>query len=180
MKTKVHGLIAAPVVVLVLAAALAALVLVPSAGNAQDARVAKSMAALKDETAKLGGPKIEGKEPVGGWSVPALYFGTTKMNNNFAVVDAVAKQSGEGMVASLFVKGSGDLYVRIATTAMTPGGSGRAIGTVLLQPALDAIKAGNPYYGEAPLLGAPYITGYEAIKDASGAIIGVYAVGYKK
>ena len=80
----------------------------------------------------------------------------------------------------MFVKGSGDLYVRVATTAMKPGGSGRAIGTVLLQPALDAVKVGNPYYGEAPLLGAPYITGYEPIKDASGAVIGVYAVGYKK
>jgi hypothetical protein len=180
MKLKVRSLIAAPVAVLVLAAALlATLVLVPSIGNAQDARVAKSMAALKDETAKLGAPKIEGNEPVGGWNAPDLYFGTTKMNNNFAVVDTVAKESGEGMVASLFVKG-GDQYVRVATTVSKPGGSGRAIGTVLREPALDAIKAGNPYYGEAPVLGEPYITGYEPIKDAAGAIIGVYAVGYKK
>jgi hypothetical protein len=29
-----------------------------AAGNAQDARVAKSMAVLKDKTAKLGAPKI--------------------------------------------------------------------------------------------------------------------------
>jgi hypothetical protein len=181
MKPKVRSLIAAPVAVFVLAAALlATLVLVPSIGNAQDARVAKSMAALKDETAKLGAPKIEGNEPVGGWNAPALYFGKTKMSNNFAVVDAVAKEAGEGIVASLFVNGGGDLYIRVATTVMKPGGSGRAIGTVLREPALDAIKAGNPYYGEAPVLGEPYITGYEPIKDASGAIIGVYAVGYKK
>ena len=34
--------------------------------------------------------------------------------------------------------------------------------------------------GKAPVLGTPYISGYEPIKDASGAIIGVYFVGYKK
>ena len=37
---------------------LATPVLMPSDGNAQDARVAKSMAALKDQTTKLGAPKI--------------------------------------------------------------------------------------------------------------------------
>ena len=54
------------------------------------------------------------------------------------------------------------------------------IGTVLTGPALDSIKAGKPYYGEAPVLGTPYVTGYEPIKDTSGAIIGAYFVGYKK
>jgi hypothetical protein len=29
-------------------------------------------------------------------------------------------------------------------------------------------------------LGTPYISGYEPIKDASGAIIGVYFVGFTK
>ena len=42
----------------VLAAGLLATpVLMPSVGNAQDARVAKSMAALKGQTTKLGAPK---------------------------------------------------------------------------------------------------------------------------
>jgi methyl-accepting chemotaxis protein len=31
-----------------------------------------------------------------------------------------------------------------------------------------------------PILGTPYITGYEPIKDSSGAEIGIYYVGYKK
>jgi methyl-accepting chemotaxis protein len=31
-----------------------------------------------------------------------------------------------------------------------------------------------------PILGTPYITGYEPIKDSSGGQIGVYYVGYKK
>jgi len=137
------------------------------------------MAALKDQTAKLGAPKIDGKDAVGGKDAPALYFGSAKMNNNFTVVDEVAKEGGQGMAATLFVKGE-DEYIRVATNVHKPDGSGRAIGTVLVGPALESIKAGNPYYGEVPVLGTPYITGYEPIKDASGAIIGIYFVGYKK
>jgi len=59
-------------------------------------------------------------------------------------------------------------------------GSGRAIGTVLAGPALESIKSGKAYYGEVPILGTPYITGYEPITDSLGGQIGVYYVGYKK
>jgi hypothetical protein len=159
---------------------LATPIMMSSAGNAQDARVAKSMAALKDQTAKLGAPRIEGNEPVGGKDAPALYFGSTKMNNNFTVVDEVAKEDGRGMTATLFVKGGGDEYIRVATNVPKPDGSGRAIGTILAGPVLEAIKMGKPYYGKAPILGVPYVTGYEPIKDASGAIIGIYYVGYSQ
>lgn len=158
---------------------LATPMLMPSAGNAQDARVAKSMATLKDQTAKLGAPKIDGKDPVGGKDAPALYFGSTKMNNNFTVVDEVAKEDGQGMAATLFVKG-GDEYIRVATNVPKPDGSGRAIGTILAGPALESIKTGKAYYGKVPILGTPYVSGYEPIKDASGAIIGVYFVGYSQ
>jgi len=158
---------------------LATPVLMPSVSNAQDARVAKSMAALKDQTAKLGAPKIDGKDPVGGRDAPALYFGSTKMNNNFSVVDAVAEEGGRGTAATLFVK-SGDDYIRVATSVSTRKGSGRGIGTVLSGAPLKSIKVGNAYYGKASVLGTPYISGYEPIKDASGATIGVYFVGYTK
>ena len=158
---------------------IASSMLIPSVGTAQDARVAKSMTALKDQTAKLGAPKVEGKDAVGGKDAPALYFGTTKMNNNFTVVDQVAKEGGEGMAATLFVKG-GDEYIRVATNVQKPDGSGRAIGTVLAGPALELIKAGKPYYGEAQVLHTPYIAGYEPMKDASGNVVGIYFVGYKK
>ncbi len=147
--------------------------LIPSPANAEDARVTKAMAVLKGETAYLGAPKIEGNDPVGGKDAPALYFGKTKMNNDSNLVDRVVRQTGEGMVATLLVKG-GDEYIRVATTLPN------ALGTVLTGPALDSIKAGKPYYGEAPVLGTPYITGYEPIKDTSGSIIGIYFVGYKK
>ena len=158
---------------------LAASMLVPSVGNALDARDAKAMEALKAGTSKLGAPKIEGMDAVGGKDAPALYFGSTKMNNNFSVVDEVAKEGGQGMTATLFVK-SGDAFIRVATNAPKSDGSGRAIGTVMAGPALESIKAGKAYSGENPVLGIPYIAAYEPIKDASGAIIGAYYVGYKK
>jgi hypothetical protein len=159
---------------------VASAVLAPSVGHAQaDPRVAKSMEALKAMTAKLGTPKLDGKEAVGGKEAPALYFGTTKINNNFDVVDAVGKKDGAGMTATLFAKG-GDEYIRVSTSVPKPDGGGRAVGTVLTGPALESIKAGKAYYGEVPILGTPYITGYEPIKDSSGAQIGVYYVGYKK
>jgi hypothetical protein len=137
------------------------------------------METLKSMTAKLGAPKLEGKDAVGGKEAPALYFGTTKVNNNFDIVDAIGKEDGKGMTASLFAK-SGDEYIRVSTSVPKPDGSGRAMGTVLAGPALESIKAGKAHYGEVPILGTPYVTGYEPMKDSSGAQIGAYYVGYKK
>ncbi|HEY3180924.1 MAG TPA: Cache 3/Cache 2 fusion domain-containing protein [Casimicrobiaceae bacterium] len=154
----------------------------PSIGNAQaDARVSNSMASLKARSAKLGAPKLEGKEAVGGKDAPGLYFGPTKINNNFDVVDAVSKEDGKGMTATFFVK-SGDEYVRVSTSVPKPDGSGRAIGTILdpAGKAIAEIKQGKPFYGEVAILGTPYITGYEPMKDAGGNVIGIYYVGYKK
>jgi hypothetical protein len=157
-------------------------ILLPSTGNAQaDSRVANSMASLKAMAAKSGAPKLEGKEVVGGKDAPALYFGSTKINNNFELVDAVSKEDGKGMTATFFVK-SGDEYVRVSTSVPKPDGSGRAIGTILdpAGKAIAEIRQGKPFYGEVAILGTPYITGYEPMKDAGGNVIGIYYVGYKK
>jgi hypothetical protein len=157
---------------------IATATLMPSVGNAQMDKVKVSMAALKDKTAKLGAPKIEGKDSVTGKDVPVLYFGTTKMNNFFDVVDEVVKENGG--TATLFVA-AGDEYVRVATNVKKDDGS-RAIGTILdpAGPAIAMIKKGEAYYGEAIILGKPYVTGYDPIKDASGNAIGIYYVGYMK
>ena len=165
-------------VVLVIAiGCVGSLMLMASASNAQEARTAASMAALKDKTAKLGAPKIEGTEAVGSKSAPVLYFGSTKMNNDFTLVDEVAKEGGLGMAATLFVK-AGDEYIRVATSVRLLDGR-RAVGWVLGPPGLESIKAGKPYYGEVKVLGTPYIAAYEPIKDASGETIGAYFVGYQ-
>jgi hypothetical protein len=146
--------------------------LMPSIGEAQVDKVKASIEALKAKTAKLGTPKIEGNDSVAGKDVPALYFGTTKMNNFFGVVDEVVKENGG--TATLFVKAGND-YVRVATNVKKDDGS-RAIGTIL-DPngsAIAMIKKGEAYYGEATILGKPYVTGYEPIRDASGSVIGIY------
>lgn len=159
---------------------IATSILMPSVGNAQaDPKVKASMDALKAATAKLGAPKIQGMEAVSGKNASALYFGTTKLNNNFDVVDAVVKEHGG--TATLFAK-TGDEYVRVSTNVPKPDGSGRATGTILdpAGKAIVAINAGKAFYGEVTILGVPYITGYEPIKDASGKVIGIWYVGYKK
>jgi hypothetical protein len=104
---------------------------------------------LKANTAKLGGPKVEGKDAVGCKDAPALYFGTPKLNNNFDIVDAVGKEDGQAVTATLFVKG-GDEFIRVSTSVPKPGGSGRAIGTVLAGPALESIKAGKHTTARSP------------------------------
>jgi Cache 3/Cache 2 fusion domain len=166
-------------------AALAAAFLISAAffagsGRAQglEEKVKASMQALQSEAAKLGLVKIEGTDVVAGRHVPAIYFGGTKMNNNFDLVDSVVKAAGG--TATIFVK-SGDDYVRVATNVKKDDGS-RAIGTVL-DPAgkvIAAIRDNKAFYGEATILGKDYITGYEPIHDAANNVVGVYYVGYLK
>jgi hypothetical protein len=138
--------------------------------------VSKSMANLIAKAEKYGAPRLEGKAPVEGKDVPGLYFGATKMNNFFDVVDEVVKENGG--TATLFVK-AGDEFVSVATNLKKDDGS-RAIGTIL-DPnglAIAMIKKGEPFYGEALILGKPYMTAYEPIRDASNNVIGIYYVGY--
>ena len=76
---------------------IATSMLVASTASADvDPRVAKSMETLKALTAKLGAPKVEGNDPVGGKDAPSLYFGTTKVNNNFDIVDVVGRETVKG------------------------------------------------------------------------------------
>ena len=146
------------------------------AGPAEDVKAAMQL--LKSEAAKLGAPSVKGEEAVAGKTVPALYFGKTKMNNNFALVDEVQKKMGG--TATIFVK-NGDEFVRVATNVKKNDGS-RAIGTVLdpKGKAIAAISKGESFYGDVDILGKPYTTGYEPIRNASDDIIGVYYVGYLK
>jgi len=146
------------------------------AGPADDVQAAMQL--LKSKAATLGTPNVKGEEAVAGKAVPALYFGETKMNNNFALVDEVQKEKGG--TATIFVKTGGE-FVRVATNVKKDDGS-RAIGTVLdpKGKAFAAIGKGESYFGEADILGKPFITGYEPIHDTTHNIIGIYYVGYVK
>jgi hypothetical protein len=140
--------------------------------------VNRAMALLIGRTGTLGAPRLEGREAVAGKDVAALYFGSTKINNSFDIVDAVAREAGG--VASLFVR-SGDEFVRVSTNAKTGNGS-RALGVLLdpKGPAIERIRRGEPYYGESFVLDTAYVAGYEPIRDASGNVIGIYSTGYLK
>src|ERR1700730_14007032 len=79
----------------------------PGAVQGQDLdKVKVSMALLKSKAEKLGSPKTEGTDMVADKTVPVLYFGATKMNNNFDLVDEVAKEAGG--TATIFVKSGAD------------------------------------------------------------------------
>ena len=89
----------------------------------------------------------------------------------------VDKLGGE---ASIFLK-NGNQYVRVATTMKKEDGTS-AIGTALAadSSALPKLDAGQAYYGDATIFGETYNAGYEPIKDASGAVVGAYFVGFPK
>ena len=133
---------------------------------ADDAKVKTAMQTLKDETAKMGPAKLDGD---------SLFFGSTKINDNFAIVDDV--KAKHGGTATLFAK-KGNNFVRVSTNVQKDGA--RAVGTILdpSGPAYAALNQGNAYYGMVDILGKIFDTGYEPIKSDAGAIIGIYYVGY--
>jgi hypothetical protein len=164
--------------ILLVGSFVAASLMLPSVSEAQDARVKSAMELLMSKAEKLGPPKVEGADSVAGKQVPAIYFGSTKMNNNFDLVDDVAKQSGA--VATIFVK-SGEDFVRVATNVKKDDGS-RAIGTILdpKGKVIASMQKNEAFYGDVDILGKPYTTGYEPIRDPSKSVIGIYFVGYSK
>ena len=140
--------------------------------------VSKAMALIKERAVALGGAGTRSDDALAAKPVIALYFGSTKINNNFTIVDEVQLQTGAA--ATFFVR-NGDAYVRVATSIRKDDGS-RAIGTVLdpAGKAFAAIAKGDAYYGDASILGKPYAAGYEPIRSVDGTVIGIYFVGYPK
>jgi len=126
----------------------------------------EAMAVMKAETEKLGVPRVEDE---------TLYFGNTKINGDFTLVDSLKERFGG--TATFFVK-RGNEFVRVSTNVMKDGN--RAVGTILDPngPAIAAIKQGKAYYGIADVLGNISDTGYEPIKNPNNQIIGIYYVGH--
>ena len=91
-----------------------------------------------------------------------------------ALVDKV--RAIVGGTATVF---RGDL--RVSTNVLRPDGS-RAVGTRLAAgPVHDAVlRDGLTFRGDANILGTPYITAYEPLRDAEGAVIGILYVGVKR
>lgn len=97
------------------------------------------------------------------------------VNDDFSAVDQFSQDTGG--VATVFAK-KGDDFLRITTSLKKQDGA-RAMGTLLdrSHPAYALVQSGQSYTGPAVLFGTPYMTRYEPIKDAAGAIVGIFFVG---
>jgi methyl-accepting chemotaxis protein len=99
-----------------------------------------------------------------------LLAGGRVLNGMHDIPDRVARVGGG--VATIF---AGE--TRIATNVPGPNG-GRAVGTALGEgPARAAIRAGQAYRGTAMILGEPYLTIYEPLRDRTGRAVGILFVG---
>lgn len=157
--------------------AIAAALLAGSAASFASADPKATIADLDARLAKIGEPRLEGTDAVAGKDVPAIYFGSRKINNNFDVVDAIRKS--HQATATVFVK-AGDEFVRVSTNVLTPEGK-RGIGTQLARnAAYEAVSKGQQYCGPIDVLGTAFDACYNPIKGADGKIIGVSYIGHKK
>ena len=102
-----------------------------------------------------------------------MMAGDYVINGNYELPDKIREIFGG--TATIFL---GD--TRVSTNVLKEDGS-RAVGTRLTGPAYDAIfRENRPYRGLAPILGIPYFTAYDPIRDRNGRTIGVLYVGIKK
>ena len=154
---------------------VAAALLVSTAAHANDPKA--TIADLDARLAKIGAPRLEGRDKAGDKEVSAIYFGDRKINNNYEVVDAIRK--AHGATATVFVK-EGDEFVRVSTNVLTPEGK-RGVGTQLARnAAYAAVSQGAPFCGPVDVLGTAYDACYHPIKDAQGQTIGVTYIGHTK
>lgn len=136
-----------------------------------------TIADLDARLAKIGAPRVDGTDTVADKTVPALFFGERKVNNNYDVVDAVRKT--HGATATVFVR-QGEEFVRVSTNVLTPEGK-RGVGTSLARnAAYEALSAGKQYCGPIDVLGTQFDACYNPIRDSGGKVIGASYVGHKK
>ena len=103
-----------------------------------------------------------------------LFIGDHAVNDHFDIVDTI--KSLVGGTATIFMSDT-----RISTNVLKADGS-RAIGTKLGPGSVTdtVLGKGQPYRGMANILGEPYFTAYDPIKNAAGEVIGIVYVGIKK
>jgi hypothetical protein len=155
----------------------AAALLMLAAGSAHAADTKATIEALDARLAKIGAAKLDGTDKAGEKTVPAIYFGSRKINNNYDVVDEIKKSTGA--TATVFVK-EGDDFIRVSTNVLTPEGK-RGVGTPLARAkAYEAVTKGESFCGQVDVLGTPFDACYNPIKSADGKVIGVTYIGFKK
>ncbi|WP_068497800.1 methyl-accepting chemotaxis protein [Paenibacillus kribbensis] len=107
----------------------------------------------------------------GAWQIKdgQLYKGSKLINNNEEIVDEIGGTTGDTVT---FFQGE----QRVATNVMLDGK--RAVGTKVSEKvAAVVLQQGQPYYGQAVVVGKTYQAAYAPIRSAEGAVIGILYVG---
>jgi methyl-accepting chemotaxis protein len=134
-----------------------------------------SMRVLLHEAEALGAPAAGPTVPVGSQSVPDLLLGRKGQANTTTLVDRVKALTDS--TATLFSR-RGDDFIRVSTNVLAADGT-RAVGTALdpAGRAIVALRQGQSFYGMVEILGQPYMTAYEPIRNATGQVIGAWYSG---
>ncbi len=143
--------------------------------NSAMAQLRSSMKILINEATSLGSPHLGQPMTIAEETVPSLLLGD-KMVNDFRIVDDVKDLTDS--TATFFVRRDED-FIRVSTSVRKADGS-RAVGTKLdpRGKAIAALSRGEAFYGVVDILGTPYLTGYEPMRDSAQKIIGAWYVGY--
>ncbi len=139
-------------------------------------QVKSSMRSTLDTISSKGRISQSGPVTINDTQVTDISFGGEAQALNYALVDKVTQLNGG--TATIFSRHNDD-FVRVSTNVQKEGK--RAIGT-LLDPnglAIRQIREGKAFYGVVDILGEPYFTGYEPLKNAFNEVVGIAYVGYK-
>jgi methyl-accepting chemotaxis protein len=135
--------------------------------------VQASMQVLIRDSLFGGPPSVQ--TAIGG-NPPDLRFGGKSQTGNFALVDELHHLTGAE--ATLFAR-QGDDFIRVSTTVANIDGTS-AVNTHL-DPSgkvIRFLRRGQHFYGAVEILGTPYMTGYEPMRDKRGVVVGAWFVGY--
>lgn len=104
-----------------------------------------------------------------------LFFGDDySANGNYNIVDNIKGQTGSDVTIFQVKDNSA---IRVSTTIVDSNGN-RVVGTTVSDNVFSTVvQQGAAYQGIADVLGQPYISKYEPIKDASGKVIGIIFIG---
>ncbi len=95
------------------------------------------------------------------------------LNGDQQIVDSIKDLFGG--TATIFMRDE-----RVSTNVLKNDGA-RALGTKLQGPAYEAVmKKGVSYRGQVDILGKPYFSAYDPIKNKAGEVVGVLYVGVPK
>ncbi|TVR50663.1 MAG: methyl-accepting chemotaxis protein [Puniceicoccaceae bacterium] len=100
-----------------------------------------------------------------------------EFNESVPLLDAISARTGDTLTVFQRMNDRGDM-LRVATTVANAEGR-RAIATYIpaSSPVVTTVLAGDRFVGRAFVVDQFYVTAYEPIRDASGAIIGMFYAG---